>query len=69
MATDSRGRPLTGNVDTVYYSYKYDSVFFFKKENVYKNTAFNSASTSPPIINKLKPYGVWYDKWHDICEL
>lgn len=59
--------PLPPNLDSVYYSYKDQAMYFFKDEEVWKNELFHPKQKQ--IRNGIKKIGNWYDKWFDICDV
>ncbi|KAK3595878.1 hypothetical protein CHS0354_014708 [Potamilus streckersoni] len=59
--------PLPDRLDVVFYSYKDQSVFFFKDEDVWQNVPFHPRQKQ--IKNSVKYLGKWYDKWFDICDV
>ncbi|XP_014788131.1 matrix metalloproteinase-21 [Octopus bimaculoides] len=60
-------RPLEGNLDAVYYSYKKQSMYFLKGENVWRNSNFSRRQS--PRKNTIRYEGKWYNHWYDICDV
>ncbi|CAD5117826.1 DgyrCDS6573 [Dimorphilus gyrociliatus] len=64
---ETRKRPLTAPIDSIYYSQYHSSIFIFKDESVYKIASFNYRSVF--VYNLIRIYDNWYNKWNDICEV
>ncbi|GAB1603961.1 matrix metalloproteinase-21-like [Argonauta hians] len=60
-------RPLPDNLDAVYYSYKKQSMYFIKGEDVWKNINFSRRQN--PRKNTIRYEGKWYEHWYDICDV
>lgn len=52
---------LDGYLTSVYYSYKDNTLFFFRNEEIWQDTNF-------PEAPNVQYAGHWYEKWFDICE-
>ena len=59
--------PLPSDLDSVYYSYNNQTVYFIKNEDVWQNVRFHPRQKT--IRNEIKYVGKWYEQWFDICDV
>lgn len=64
---DGEGQAFPSSVDAVYISYNDQSMYFFKDDDVWKNTLYHPRQKV--IKNGLKYVGQRYKKWFDICDV
>jgi len=62
----SSSSSLTGNIDSIFYSYHFRRMFVFAGESVYENVAYDERS---PGVNLLQKLAAWYNVFYDICDV
>lgn len=68
---DDESSPLTGNVDSVHYSYHSRAVFLLAGETVYELVPATGDATATPgrwWLGVVEA-GPWYNIWYDICDV
>jgi len=71
---DGQSSPLTGNVDSVHYSYHSRAVFMLAGESVYElvpatgDAAVAGAGAGRWWLGVVEA-GPWYNIWYDICDV
>ena len=61
--------PLTGKIDSIFYSYPYHTTLILKQETVYEVSSYYSRPGSTNGAGFVRKMAPWYNIWFDICDV